>query len=188
VLSDGTQLPADTVLVAVGVQPNVELAVRAGLKVDNGIIVDHGLRTDDPHVYAAGDVANIDHPLLGTHVRVEHWATALHSGPAAARAMLGQDVSYDRLPYFYTDQYDLGMEYTGWVAPGGYDRVVIRGDLGTREFIAFWTADGRVLAGMNVNTWDVTDAIETLVRAGLAGARVDLTKLADPTVALGSLL
>jgi NADPH-dependent 2,4-dienoyl-CoA reductase/sulfur reductase-like enzyme len=121
-------------------------------------------------------------------VRVEHWATALHSGPAAARAMLGQDVSYDRLPYFYTDQYDLGMEYTGWVAPGGYDRVVIRGDLGTREFIAFWTADGRVLAGMNVNTWDVTDAIETLVRAGLAGARVDLTKLADPTVALGSLL
>jgi 3-phenylpropionate/trans-cinnamate dioxygenase ferredoxin reductase subunit len=187
VLSDGTQLSADAVLVAVGVQPNVELAVQAGLEVDNGVVVDRGLRSSDPYIYAAGDVASIDHPLLGTHVRVEHWSNALHSGPAAARAMLGQDVSYDRAPYFFTDQYDLGMEYTGWVRPGGDERVVIRGDLGAREFIAFWIADGRVAAGMNVNVWDVTDAIAALVRAGLAGARVDLARLADPAVPLASL-
>jgi NADPH-dependent 2,4-dienoyl-CoA reductase/sulfur reductase-like enzyme len=126
--------------------------------------------------------------LLGTRVRVEHWANALNAGPAAARAMLGQPVSYDRLPYFYTDQYELGMEYSGWARPDEVDRVVVRGDRDKREFVAFWTREGRVLAGMNVNVWDVTDDIQKLVRAGYAGTAVDLDRLADPAVPLGELV
>jgi 3-phenylpropionate/trans-cinnamate dioxygenase ferredoxin reductase subunit len=180
-LRDGTELPADAVVVGVGVQPNVALAEAAGLTVENGIVVDQTLRSGDPRVYAAGDVANAYHPLYGRHVRVEHWATALNSGPAAARSMLGSEVAYDRLPYFYTDQYDLGMEYTGYAPPGGYDEVVVRGDTAKREFIAFWTADGRVLAGMNVNIWDVAPQIEELIRSQKP---VDLARLADSDIAL----
>jgi 3-phenylpropionate/trans-cinnamate dioxygenase ferredoxin reductase subunit len=183
-LRDGTDLPADAVVVGVGVHPNVGLAETAGLTVDNGVVVDQTLRSSDPHIYAAGDVANAYHPLYRTHLRVEHWATALHSGPAAAHSMLGSDMAYDRLPYFYTDQYDLGMEYTGYAPPGGYDTVVVRGDLAKREFIAFWTAGGRVVAGMNVNVWDVTAGIQDLIRAA---APVDLARLADPGVALDDL-
>jgi 3-phenylpropionate/trans-cinnamate dioxygenase ferredoxin reductase subunit len=183
-LHDGTELAADAVVVGVGVQPNVRLAMRAGLTVDNGVVVDQALRSSDHRIYAAGDVANAFHPLYGTHVRIEHWANALHSGPAAARAMLGSDVVYDRLPYFYTDQYDLGMEYTGYAPPGRYDTVVVRGDLAQRRFIAFWTARGRILAGMNVNTWDVTSAIQHLIRHR---EPVDLARLADPDVPLNDL-
>src|SRR5690348_5647545 len=184
-LADGTVLGADGVLTAVGVQPNVELAEQAGLAVDNGILVDESLRTDDPDIYAVGDVANVAHPLVGARVRVEHWANALNGGPAAARAMLGQPVSYDRLPYFYTDQYDLGMEYSGWAPADQVDRAVVRGDVDKREFVAFWTREGRVLAGMNVNVWDVQDDIQKLVRAGYAGTAVNLDRLADPSVPLG---
>ncbi|WP_433297079.1 NAD(P)/FAD-dependent oxidoreductase [Pseudonocardia sp. CA-142604] len=180
-LSSGETVPADVVLVGIGVIPSVELAERAGLMIDNGVLVDSRLRTSDPHIYAVGDIANIDHPTIGRRVRVEHWATALHTGPAAARAMLGQDVVYDRLPYFFTDQYDLGMEYTGHALPGDYDKVVVRGDLGTREFIAFWLSDGRVRAGMNVNVWDVTEDVEHLIRSGTA---VDPGRLADERVPL----
>jgi 3-phenylpropionate/trans-cinnamate dioxygenase ferredoxin reductase component len=180
-LEDGTQLPADTVVVGVGVHPNVALAETAGLTVDNGVVVDQALRSSDPRIHAAGDIANAYHPLYGTHLRVEHWATALHSGPAAARSMLGTDVVYDRLPYFYTDQYDLGMEYTGYAPAGAYDAVVIRGDLAKREFIAFWTDGGRVLAGMNVNVWNVSADIQELIQTA---APVDLARLANPDVAL----
>jgi 3-phenylpropionate/trans-cinnamate dioxygenase ferredoxin reductase subunit len=163
----------------------VELAASAGLETDNGIVVDEQLRTADPRIFAVGDAANAFHPLFGHRIRVEHWANALNQGPVAARAMLGQDVRYDRLPYFYSDQYDLGMEYTGYVTPGGYDRVVVRGDLARREFIAFWVAGGRVLAGMNVNVWDVTGPIGDLVRSGRP---VDLDRLADPDVPLADLV
>jgi 3-phenylpropionate/trans-cinnamate dioxygenase ferredoxin reductase subunit len=163
------------------------VAQQAGLHVDNGIVVDETLRTSDPHIYAAGDVANAYHPLLRRNIRVEHWANALNAGPVAARSMLGQNVSYDNLPFFYTDQYDLGMEYSGYAAPGEYDRVVFRGSVPTREFIAFWTSEGRVLAGMNVNVWDVQDDIQALVRAGCDGKPVDLDRLADPDVPLGDL-
>jgi 3-phenylpropionate/trans-cinnamate dioxygenase ferredoxin reductase subunit len=183
-LHDGTELPADAVVVGIGVLPNVGLAEIAGLAVDNGVVVDQTLRSNDPRIYAAGDIANAYHPLYGAHLRVEHWATALHSGPAAARSMLGADVVYDRLPYFYTDQYDLGMEYIGYAPPGGYDTVVVRGDLAKRQFIAFWTAAGRVVAGMNVNVWDVTAHIENLIRGRVP---VDLARLADPGVALEDL-
>jgi 3-phenylpropionate/trans-cinnamate dioxygenase ferredoxin reductase subunit len=186
-LADGTVLDADAVLVAVGVAPETGLAERTGLDVDNGVLVDHRLATSDPDIFAAGDVANVDHPLLGARIRVEHWANALDGGPVAARAMLGEDVRWDRLPYFFTDQYDLGMEYAGWVPPGAVADVVVRGDLDSREFIAFWVVDGRVAAGMNVNVWDVTDPIQELIRAGLAGAKVDRDRLADPDVPLDGL-
>jgi 3-phenylpropionate/trans-cinnamate dioxygenase ferredoxin reductase component len=183
-LDDGSSVPADVVLIGVGITPAVELAQEAGLDVDNGVLVDASLRTSDPDIYAAGDVANIENPLLHRRLRVEHWSNALNGGPAAARSMLGRDVVYDRVPYFFTDQYDLGMEYSGYAEPGSYDQVVFRGDVAGGEFIAFWLADGRVLAGMNVNIWDVTDDIERLVRSG---ARVDPARLADPGVPLAEL-
>jgi 3-phenylpropionate/trans-cinnamate dioxygenase ferredoxin reductase subunit len=181
VLADGTEVTGDVVLAGVGVTPAVDLARTAGLTIDDGIVVDERLQSSDPSIFAAGDVANAFSPLLGRHLRVEHWANALHQGPVAARAMLGLPARYDRLPYFFSDQYDLGMEYTGHVAPGGYDRLVIRGDLATREFIAFWLAEGRVLAGMNVNVWDVPGPIGDLVRSGRP---VDADRLADPAVPL----
>ncbi|MFG2054507.1 NAD(P)/FAD-dependent oxidoreductase [Micromonospora sp. NPDC048930] len=183
-LADGTELPADAVVVAVGVRPNTELATAAGLAVENGIHVNSSLRTADPEIYAAGDVANVYHPVLRRRLRVEHWANARHGGAAAARAMLGQAVRYDELPYFYTDQYDLGMEYVGHAPPGSFDRVVVRGDVAKREFIAFWTAGGWVLAGMNVNVWDVVPSIRRLVAAAHP---VDLDRLGDPDVPLDEL-
>ncbi|HEX6872768.1 MAG TPA: FAD-dependent oxidoreductase [Micromonosporaceae bacterium] len=191
-LSDGRELSADAVIVGIGATPNVELAVAAGLEVDDGIVTDAGLRTSHPDVFACGDVASSHNPLLGHRVRVEHWANALNAGMAAALALLDWEVSYDRVPYFYTDQYDLGMEYSGYVEPDGYDQVVFRGDPSMTdgrapEFIAFWLKDGRVLAGMNVNVWDVTAAIQDLVRLGYAGRAVDQAKLSDPEVGLAEL-
>ena len=180
-LSDGTRVDADLVVVGIGIVPNTSLAETAGLRVDNGIRVDEHLRTSDPAIFAAGDVANAQHPLLGRSVRVEHWANALHQGPVAARSMLGQDASYTRLPYFYTDQYDLGMEYVGYVEPAGYDQVVLRGDVAGLRFLAFWLAGGRVLAGMHVNLWDTIGPVETLIRSGRA---VDADRLADEAVPL----
>jgi 3-phenylpropionate/trans-cinnamate dioxygenase ferredoxin reductase subunit len=184
-LDDGTSVPADAVIVGVGITPAVDLARAAGLAVDNGVVVDAALRTSDPDVYAAGDVANAYNPLLNRHIRVEHWANALNGGPAAARSMLGQEVVYDRVPYFFSDQYDLGMEYSGYAEPGSYDQVVFRGDVSRREFVAFWLSGGRVLAGMNVNVWDVTDDIQQLVRSGTP---VDPDRLADPAVPLTDLI
>ena len=172
-------------IVGVGITPNTDLAAAAGLDVDNGIRVDAQLRSSDPDIYAAGDVASAFHPLLGKYIRVEHWANALNQPQAAARAMAGEDVSYDRVPYFFSDQYDLGMEYSGYVEPDGYDEVVFRGDVDRREFVAFWLGNGgRVLAGMNVNVWDVNDAIQALVRGGQP---VDKAALADPETPLESL-
>jgi 3-phenylpropionate/trans-cinnamate dioxygenase ferredoxin reductase component len=184
VTDSGDELAADVAVVGVGARPNAELAEAAGLPVDNGVILDAALRTTHPDVYAAGDVANPFHPLLGRHLRVEHWANALHGGPAAARSMLGRHVSYDRVPYFFTDQYDLGMEYSGYAGPGDYDRVVVRGDLEGREFIAFWLASDRVVAAMNVNVWDVTDTLQRLIRSGVP---VDERRLGDQSTPLDDL-
>jgi len=185
VTDEGVQLPADLAVVGVGVRPSVAIAEAAGLSVDNGIVVDQAMRSSDPDVYAAGDVANAYHPLLGRHLRVEHWANALHGGPAAARSMLGLHVSYDEVPYFFTDQYDLGMEYSGHVGVGGYDQIVYRGNRGNRQFIAFWLDGGRVLAGMNVNVWDVTSDIRDLIRDT---GTVDSDRLADPDIPLADLV
>jgi 3-phenylpropionate/trans-cinnamate dioxygenase ferredoxin reductase component len=178
-LQDGTTIVCDTVVVGVGAAPRTELAVAAGLAVDNGVLVDGRLETSAAGVFAAGDLANHLHPALG-RLRVEHWDNALHQGPAAARAMLGANDPYARIPYFFSDQYDVGMEYTGFAMT--WDRVVFRGDPASREFIAFWLADGRLVAGMNVNVWDVAESIQMLI-----GAEVDPRRLADPDVPLGEL-
>ncbi|WJY50310.1 FAD-dependent oxidoreductase [Streptomyces chengbuensis] len=185
---DGDEHPAHSVLAAIGAAPRTGLAEAAGLALvdrahGGGVAVDASLRTSDPDIYAAGDIAAVHHPLLGVRLRVEHWANALNGGPAAARAMLGREVSYDRIPYFFSDQYDLGMEYSGWAPPGTYDQVVLRGDAGKREFIAFWLKDRKVLAGMNVNVWDVTEDMQNLIRSGSA---VDTDALADPGTPLGA--
>ncbi|WP_285704514.1 FAD-dependent oxidoreductase [Microtetraspora sp. NBRC 16547] len=186
VTTDGAVLPADDVVVGIGAAPNVELARGAGLEVAGGIVVDASLRTSHPDIYAAGDVAEAMNPLLGRPIRVEHWANALNGGPAAARAMLGRDVVYDRVPYFFTDQFELGMEFSGDIA--GHDEVVYRGSVERLEFVAFWLKENRVLAGMNVNVWDMTDEIQALVRAGYGGAAVDPARLTDPDVPLRDLL
>jgi NADPH-dependent 2,4-dienoyl-CoA reductase/sulfur reductase-like enzyme len=178
-LADGTVIDADAVVVGVGVDPDLALAEPAGLKVDNGVLVDASLRTSDPDVYAVGDIANHDHPVLGHRVRVEHWASALNQPATAAAALLGASATYTELPYFFSDQYDLGMEYLGHAPDGSYDRVVIRGELGARDFVAFWLSGGRILAAMNVNVWDVVDQIKPLITAGTV---VDHGKLADPEV------
>ena len=184
-LGDGSTVPAVGVVVGVGVTPNTELAATAGLAIDNGVLVDASLRTSDADIYAVGDIANHDHPVLGRRVRVEHWATALNQPATAAAAMLGATGAaavYDELPYFFSDQYDLGMEYIGYAPPGSYTRVVVRGSLEQREFVAFWLDDrSRVMASMNVNVWDVVDVVKPLIRAGKP---VDPDRLADGSTPL----
>ena len=182
-LGDGSTVEADLVVVGIGVTPNTALAEAAGLKIDNGIVVDGHLRSSDPDVFAAGDVASAQHPVLGRPIRVEHWDTAIEQGGVAARNMLGQDVAYDRLPYFFTDQYDLGMEYVGSIGPDGYDEVVLRGDTtDSRVFSAFWIHDGKVLAGMHANDWDAIDPIRAIV-----GSSADPARLRDESVSLAEI-
>src|SRR5580693_4448361 len=181
ITSAGAEVPADLFVVGIGAAPNDQLAAAAGLEVDNGVMTDEYLRTSDENIFAAGDVANSFHPLLGRQVRVEHWANALNGGPAAARSMLGQPVVYDPVPYFYSDQYDLGMECAGLPSPGRYDQVVYRGDRDSLEFIAFWLLRGTVIAGMNVNVWDVNDDIQSLIRSA---RQVDLSRLTNPDIPL----
>jgi NADPH-dependent 2,4-dienoyl-CoA reductase/sulfur reductase-like enzyme len=178
-LADGASLPADLVVVGIGVQPEVGLAREAGLAVGDGVLVDGRLRTSDPDVFAVGDIAEHDHPVLGRRIRVEHWDNAIHQARAAARVMLGGDQPYDRLPYFFTDQYDLGMEYVGSVGPDGYDEVVLRGDVSTRVFTALWLQGRRVVAAMHANDWDQIDPIR-----GIVGREVDRDRLADASVPL----
>ena len=180
--SDGQALECDYAVVGIGVTPRTRLAEEAGLKIDNGVVVDQALAATAPDVFAAGDVANAWHPFYQQRIRVEHWANALNQGPAAARSMLGRSVAYERLPYFYSDQYDVGMEYSGFAAE--WDRVVFRGDPGAREFVAFWLSDGRVLAGMNVNVWDVNEHVQALIRSGRS---FDADVLADPDKPLDEL-
>jgi 3-phenylpropionate/trans-cinnamate dioxygenase ferredoxin reductase subunit len=184
-LADGRHLAADAVVVGIGITPNVQLAQEAALDVQNGIVTDEHLQTSTADIYAAGDVANAYHPLLGRHLRVKHWANALHQPEVAALSMLGKDAVYDRLTYFYTDQYDLGMEYAGHTEPGGYDRVVFRGELSERRFIAFWMAGNRVLAGMSVNVWDVIAPIRSLITSG---ADINDVLLSNPDVPLERIL
>jgi 3-phenylpropionate/trans-cinnamate dioxygenase ferredoxin reductase component len=180
--ADGRSIEADFVVVGVGVVPRTQLAEAAGLEIRNGVVTTERLETSADGIYAAGDVANALNPLYGEHIRVEHWANALNQGPAAARNMLGQESPYDNVPYFFSDQYDVGMEYAGYATE--WDEVVFRGDVAGREFVAFWVAGGRVVAGMNVNVWDVIDDIQALIRSTTT---VDRARLEDPDVPIGEL-
>jgi 3-phenylpropionate/trans-cinnamate dioxygenase ferredoxin reductase component len=181
--STGLRIGCDVVVIGVGVVPRVELAESAGIRLEDGIAVDTWLETSVPGIFAAGDVAAAWHPFYQARIRVEHWANALHQGAIAARNMLGLATPYERLPYFFSDQYDLGMEYTGY-APT-WDKVVFRGDPQTRQFIAFWLSDERVVAGLNANVWDVTGTIGELIRGRMP---IDAARLADPDVPLEELV
>ena len=185
ILNDGSRIDADMVLVGVGITPNIQLAAQAGLEVDNGIIVDEHLRTSDVNIFAAGDVANAYNPRLDRHIRVEHWANARRQGATAGKAMLGQDAVDARPSYFFTDQYDLSMEYTGDIGPAGYDQVIFRRYPDPRQLIVFWLSEQRVQAGMNINIWDVADDIERLVQLP---HRANTDDLADPGIPLPNLL
>jgi 3-phenylpropionate/trans-cinnamate dioxygenase ferredoxin reductase subunit len=182
-LSDGSAVPAGVVVVGVGVAPRTDLAEQCGIQVENGVMTDEYLATTAPGVYAAGDVANAFHPLYDRRIRLEHWSAALNQGPAAARNMLGKATAYDRTPYFYSDQYELGMEYRGW-APE-FDEVVFRGDPASGEFLSFWLHRGRAVAAMNANVWDQSEAIDALVRAC---PTVEPARLADPDVELAAIV
>jgi 3-phenylpropionate/trans-cinnamate dioxygenase ferredoxin reductase subunit len=182
VLSDGRVEAADVVVVGVGVTPRVELAVAAGLKVDDGIVVDEQLRSSVPGVYAAGDVASAWHPHYRRHLRVEHWANALNQGTTAGINATGGTERYTRLPYFFSDQYDLGMEYVGHSDTS--DDVVVRGSLEDRQFVAFWHRNGIVTAAMNVNVWDVVDELKAIIASGRPR---DPARLGDPAIPLAEL-
>ena len=181
-LTDGSVIPAGAVVAGIGAMPRTELAAAAGLHIDNGVRTDAHLATSAPGIYAAGDVASAWHPTYGAPIRLEHWSAALNQGPAAARNMLGLATPYEKVPYFYSDQYDLGMEYRGW-APS-FDQVVFRGEVSGGEFLSFWLHDDVVVAAMNANIWDQTDAIEALLAARRP---VDVAALADPDTDLGEL-
>jgi 3-phenylpropionate/trans-cinnamate dioxygenase ferredoxin reductase subunit len=185
VVVDGETLPADLVVVGVGAVPNTELAEAAGIAVENGILTEASLRTSAPDVYAAGDVANAYHPVVQRHLRSEHWDNALKAGAVAARVMIGQRAVHDGIPYFYTDQFDLSMELSGYPTLMTGADLLIRGDLDARQFVAFWMDDGRVVGGMNVNVSGVQRAIKALIRSG---ERVDPAALVDLGTALDSLL
>jgi 3-phenylpropionate/trans-cinnamate dioxygenase ferredoxin reductase subunit len=180
-LSDGTQIDADMIIVGIGAIPRTELAAEVGLKIDNGIVVDEHLRTSDPDIFAAGDIAHAYNPRLGRHIRVEHWANARRQGAVAAKAMLGQDAADVRPSYFFTDQYDLSMEYTGDIGPAGYDRVIFRRYADSSQMIVFWLYEQRVQAGMNINIWDVAEDIERLI---LSARPINAEDLADPAIPL----
>jgi 3-phenylpropionate/trans-cinnamate dioxygenase ferredoxin reductase subunit len=184
VLGTGEEVPADLVLFGIGATPNVELAASAGLTVDDGIVTDAAFRTSADDIYAAGDVAKSFNPRLGHWLRVDHWANALNGGALAGRAIAGETVVYDDIPYFFTDQYDLGMEYSGYGELAAGAELVVRGDLAARECVAFWLADGRVVAGMNINVWDVNETVQRLIRSERIVSREEL---ADPGVPLDAL-
>jgi len=184
VLASGERIPADLVVAGVGATPDVLVAERSGLTIQNGVLTDKGMRTSAEDVFAVGDLANPYLPAIGRHLRNEHWANAIAGGTVAARSILGERASYADIPYFYSDQYDLGMEYSGYAPLAADARVVFRGDVDAREFIAFWLRDDRVVAGMNVNVWDVQDDIQRLIRSG---DRLDPARLTDESVDLAAL-
>ncbi len=180
--SGGQTVECDFAVVGIGITPRLALAEGAGASIDNGVAVDQRLESSVPNVYAAGDVASAWHPFFEQRIRVEHWANALNQGPAAAAAMLGDQSGFDRIPYFFSDQYDVGMEYSGYAT--SWDQVVFRGDRDGGEFVAFWLTDGRVVGGMNVNVWDVNDHIQALIRSR---RQVDIGALTDTDTPIESL-
>ncbi len=184
-IDDGREIRADVVVVGVGVSPEVGLVEADLLADDGGLRVDPQMRTNDPDVFAAGDIASVTNPLYGHRIRVEHWANALMDGQIAARSMLERASQFDPVPFFFTDQYDIGMEYAGWVNARTADEPVIRGDLNAQSFHAFWLADGVVRAGMHVNNWDEgIRPVQDLIRAQV---HVEPARLADPAVPLADL-
>jgi 3-phenylpropionate/trans-cinnamate dioxygenase ferredoxin reductase subunit len=183
VTHDDSSIETDLVVIGIGVAPRAGLVETAGVRVANGVLVDEHLEASVTGVFAAGDVANAHHPFYDRHLRVEHWANALKQGPVAARAMLGKPASYDEIPYFFSDQYEAGMEYSGYATQ--WDEIVFRGEVAAHEFVAFWLKDQRLVAGLNMNVWDASEPIRELIRSR---RRLDPRQLADPDLPLSKLL
>jgi 3-phenylpropionate/trans-cinnamate dioxygenase ferredoxin reductase subunit len=183
VLSDGRIEDADVVVVGVGAVPRIELAVAAGLKIENGILVDEFLETSVPGIFAAGDIANAWHPHYQSHLRVEHWANARYQGTTAGSNASGKHEAYDRLPYFYSDQFDVNLEYVGHAQPD--DEVVIRGDLNQRKFVAMYHRGGVVSAALTVNVAKVFKELKVIINQA---KQMDLHALANPNIPFGELI
>jgi 3-phenylpropionate/trans-cinnamate dioxygenase ferredoxin reductase subunit len=177
-LGDGSVIPAAAVVVGVGIRPRTELAEAAGLAVDNGVLADATLRTEDPQIWAAGDVANAVNDWVGHRLRVEHFANANDQGPFVGRSMAGSDERWAKPPFFWSDQYDAGMEYRGWADPRS-SRVVLRGKADDGVWMAFWLDGDEVRAGLHVNGWDDAGEVKRLV---VDRAKVDPDRLADASV------
>ncbi|OFI39859.1 pyridine nucleotide-disulfide oxidoreductase [Arthrobacter sp. SW1] len=185
VTDSGEEIPADLVVIAAGVIPDTALAEKAGLELENGILVDASLRTSSPDVFAAGDVANALHPFTGEHHRSEHWFNALSGGKVAAKAMLGQDATLDMVPYFYTDQFEASMEYSGFPSLAAGSSPLLRGSMEDGSFLAFWLDGNTVVAGMSINLPKVHKHIKALISGRVP---VDPARLADPDIPLEELL
>lgn len=183
VLSDGRIENADVVVIGIGALPRVELAVEAGLQVENGIVVDENLETSVPGIFAAGDIANAWHPHYQRRLRVEHWANARYQGAAAGRNATSHREAYDRLPYFYSDQFDLSLEYVGHAE--SQDEVVVRGDLEGRKCVAMYHRDGVVTAALTLNVTKVFKDLKAIISSGVP---MDLKSLADPDIPFADLV
>src|SRR5215470_14016168 len=152
VLNGGRTVPCDLVVAGIGVEPAVELASSAGLQVGDGIVVDEHLKSSDPDIYAAGDVANYQDVLFGKRRRVEHWDNAVSQGQYCARFLMGEATPFKHVPYFFSDVFDLSYEY--WGDSSSADQVVHRGDIGSNSFSVWWLHQERVRAAFVMNRPD----------------------------------
>jgi 3-phenylpropionate/trans-cinnamate dioxygenase ferredoxin reductase subunit len=180
--SSGRVIPCDFAVVGVGMDPAVELAAAAGIALDGGIVVDEHCRTSADGVYAAGDVAARPDRETGRALRVEHWQNALREGAHAARSMLGATDPYDEVPWFWSDQYDRNIQYTGFHGP--WDELVFRGDPGAERVSAFYLKDGTVRACLAINSPRDARRAARLIRDRVA---VDAAALADERTDLRAL-
>lgn len=186
VVDDGRKFPADVVIVGVGADPESGFVEERLLAEDGGIRVDPQMRAEAPDVFAAGDIASVANPLYGRRMRVEHWNNALMEGKIAAHSMLGQSSDFDPAPFFFTDQYDIALEYAGRVDARTADAPVIRGDLAADRFHAFWVVENVVVAGLHVNAWDEgIEPVQDLIRARTP---VEPADLANPAIPLAQLV
>jgi len=182
-LADGSRIDADVVIYGIGLIPNTDLAAEAGLAVGNGIVVDAHTRTSDPLIHAAGDCTEHPSAFLGRRVRLESVQNALEQGRAVAQHLMGREQSYEMVPWFWSDQYDLKLQMVG--ISGTHDQVVVRGQpQSARSFSVFYLKDGALIAADTVNR----PADFMLAKKWVASrAQLDPAALADESVALKTL-
>jgi 3-phenylpropionate/trans-cinnamate dioxygenase ferredoxin reductase component len=183
VTRSGRRIDCDFAVVGVGVEPALDFLSGSGIDLDNGILVDEYCRTNIDGIYAAGDVANHFHPVLRQRLRVEHWQNAMQQGAAAARSMLGRGQPYEPVHWFWSDQYDLNLQYAGYHRQA--EQIVVRGSLEKRSGLAFYLNQGRIDAVVALNRGkDVRRAMPLIKSREI----VDPRQLADEDVDLRRLV